>query len=116
MIFYPCKKGKNNDPYLDWDCANNLTISMKDFDLLLKEPFFSLYPIIDPDTNEEISKFDYTSFNEISYNYWFKFINTIKNELIPQATEQENTFYTEFLLWLEKALESSLIIVIDGSL
>lgn len=116
MSFYSCIKEKNNDPYSDWDLDNGLKMSMRDFDILLKEYLFTLYPIIDPDNGEEVSRFDYTSFNEISYDYWIKLIDMIENKAIPKASKKENKFYTEFLLWLEEALKSASIIVIDGAL
>jgi hypothetical protein len=116
ICFSSCNKEKDNNPYSDWDLDNEIVMSMKDFDLLLKEHVFNLFPITDPDTGDKVNEFDYTTFNEFSKTDCLSLMGMIKQDALPKADEKTHAFYSKFLTWLENALKTASVIVIDGAL
>ena len=119
LKFFPCKNVGENITWEKRHEKKELTIFLTDYSQLLLEYICGIYPIKDPTNNETLESFDECFDNWIGKNDWERIIEKIKtkiNENNNRPEKMEKEFYENFIEWIEKELEWSDIIVVDGNL
>lgn len=118
LTFQPLKPSRdpNHDPaWEEWHCyLVPLSIGIRDYELLLKDPFAGMYPTRDPIDGTSEPAFDPRSSNWLGAEDWRKAIGAIRAGM-EKAPRKRRKFYDTFLRWLEAALEHTDIIVVEGN-
>lgn len=111
-----CEKPGWNPVWDDWYCyAKPLRIYQQDYALLL-DYFNQIYPVKDIFHGKNQYHFDVCSDNWIGKDDWNKIIAEIERDLENNISDDQKSFFVEFVKWLREALDNTTVIVVEGNL
>lgn len=104
-----------NPAWEEWHCyATPLRIYKQDYELLL-DYFNIIYPTKDAFDGTRELFFDVCSYNWIGENDWNKILLEIEQDL-GNVSNDNKSFFNDFMEWVLEALKHTSIIVVEGNL
>lgn len=99
----------------DWHCYQHpLEIYRSDYDKLLVPYLQEVFPLSDPLSGEIQEYFDVCFVNWIGKEAWLTFMENV-NQNLENKNKQEIQYYQSLLLWMERALQETDVIVVEGN-